>query len=150
MSQKKVEKDDALYLECLLGLQLSEKQDDRVNALLDELPMCIWMHDEHYTVVYTNRAVNEKFGPCHGRKCYECFMGEKSICSCCLSMSILEGGHDSRCAQCKRNNNTYDINIFHIPLVSEDGKKHIIKSNMHIQDISILADRIFSFHNENI
>lgn len=138
MPQKKVEKHYSDILESFFGLQTLEKEDASVNTLLDELPVCFWMHDENYSIVYSNQAVEERFGPCHGRKCYEYFMGENTICNGCQSKTILSGGHDTRCTHCKRSNKTFDINIYHIPIVNEGGKKFIIKCNMHVQDINIL------------
>jgi hypothetical protein len=138
MPQKKVEKYYSDILGSLFGLRKMEKDDASFNTLLDELPLCFWMHDENYSIVYANRVVEERFGPCHGRKCYECFMGKSILCRCCVSKSILAGGHDTRCTYCKRSNTAFDINIYHVPLVHEDGKKFIIKCNMHIQDINIL------------
>ena len=141
MPQKKVEKHYSDILGSLFGLGTLEKEDALLNTLLDELPVCFWMHDEHYKIVYANRAVEERFGPYHGRKCYEYFMGDNTICCGCHSKPILAGGHDTRCKQCKRSNRTFDINIYHIPLVNEDGKKIIIKCNMNIQDMNILFNK---------
>ena len=138
MRQKKVEENYGDLLERFFGLQTGVNVDASANTLLDELPVCFWMHDEQYSIVYANRAVEERFGPCHGRKCYECFMGENTICNCCQSKSILAGRQGEKCTHCKRSNKAFDINIYHIPLVNEDGKNFIIKCNMHIQDINIL------------
>ena len=139
MPRKMVEENYSDFLESFFGLRTLEKEAASLNTLLDELPMCFWMHDEQYLIVYANLAVEERFGQCHGRKCYEFFMGENNICSCCQSKNILTGGQDKRCTHCKRINKTFDINIYHILLVNEDGKKFIVKSNMHIQDINILS-----------
>lgn len=138
MPQKKVDENYSDFLEGFFGIRTLEKEDASLNTLLDELPMCLWMHDEQYLIIYANRAVEERFGQWHGQKCYEFFMGENNICNCCQSKSILAGGQDERCTHCKRSNKTFDIDIYHILLVHKDCKKIIIKSNMHIQDINIL------------
>ena len=140
MPRKSVQKDYEDLLVRIFGLG-AVGEDALTSTLLDELLLCFWMHDEDYSIVYTNCVVEEKFGPCHGRRCYEYFMGEKSICSCCLSRSVLNEGLDEKCALCKRNKASWDMNIFHIPIFTEDGKKIVIKSNMHIQDINNLYDR---------
>ncbi len=141
MAQKKVEKNYNDFLEGFLELLTREKENPSINILLDELPVCFWMHDEDYSIVYANRAVEERFGPCYGRKCYEYFMKENSICNCCLSKSILSGEHKEMCSHCKRSNKAFDIDIYHISLVNKDGKKFIVKSNMHIHDMSFLNNK---------
>ena len=136
--KKKNEETYGDFVERFFEFQTPVKVDTSIITLLDELPVCFWMHDEQYAIMYANRTVEERFGPCHGRKCYEFFMGESTVCSCCQSKSILSGGQDARCTNCKRSNTTFDIHIYHIPLVDEDGKKIIIKSTMHIQNINFL------------
>ncbi|TKB08187.1 hypothetical protein [Desulforhopalus sp. IMCC35007] len=141
MSQKKVQRDYADILARVFRPRTLGEEDASLNTLLDELPVCFWMHDENYTIVYANRAVEEKFGPSANRRCYEYFMGENGICSCCQSKKVLASGLDAMCTHCKRCNDALDLNIYHIPLVTEDGNNFIIKSNMHVQDISILYNK---------
>lgn len=141
MTQQKVKESYGGFLKSFSEFQTLEREDASLNALLNELSVCFWMHDEDYSIVYANRVVEEKFGPCHGRKCYEYFMGEENICSCCLSKNILTTMLDEKCSHCKRGSKTFDIDIYHIPLVNQDGKKFIVKSNMHIQDINLLNNK---------
>lgn len=141
MSQKKVEKNYSDYLEILFGFRALETQEDQDNTLLDTLPVYFWIHDACYSIVHANQAVTERFGLFQGRKCYEYFMGKNTICNYCPSKSILEGGHDRKCTHCRRSNNTFDLNIYHVPFIYEDGKKYIIKCNIHFQKINFLDAR---------
>ncbi len=141
MAQKKVKEIYNDFLEDFFELLTPEEENTSLSILFDKLPVCFWMHDEDYSIIYANRAVEEMFGPCYGRKYYEYFMKEYSICNCCLSKSILSGQHDERCSHCRRSNKAFDIDIFHIPFVSKDGKKFIVKSNMHIHDMNFLNNK---------
>lgn len=110
--------------------------------MLDGLPIYLWMHDENYTIVYANHAFKEKFGQDQNLTCYQCLMGEKNVCSCCLFKNPLKNVQPEMCKVCKRKNSGYDIDIYHIPIIDKKGQKFILTSNLHIDDLDIQSKNI--------
>lgn len=113
-----------------------------LRRFLDELPLCIWMHDENYTITYGNHAFEERFG-CLQKKvfCYQWLMGKESICSCCVSKKTWADTQPEHCRNCKRKKNGYDLNVYHVPIISETGKTCNLKSSLHLRDLNQLLSK---------
>lgn len=102
--------------------------------MLDNLSVYLWMHDENYSIIYANRAFKEEFGPYKNQKCYQCLMGEKDICSCCLFKKPLKNIEPDRCKVCKRKNSGYDLSIFQNLIINQKGQKFTLTSSLHIEN----------------
>lgn len=126
----------------LTTLILLEIDSESFNSILDELPVYLWMHDENHNIVYGNQGFKAKFGGCQKKTCYQSLMGEKEVCSCCLSQKTLENVKPERCNLCKRGTSGYDINMFHTPITYKDGQKLILKSSHHLKDLSVLVEKM--------
>lgn len=132
--------DGILFIQKIFGVDR-----DSFNILLDELPVYIWMHDENRSIVYANHCFKKQFGTCQQQPCYQCVMGEKDICRCCVSTKILEQGKTEHCKLCKRKTFGYDINIFHTPIINSHGQKFILKSSIHIIEADFPTDNRYPY-----
>lgn len=107
------------------------------NSFLDELPFCLWIHDDNFTIIHTNRAFKQQFGSCQTKRCHQQLMGSPTTCNCCLSKKAFCTKQAQFCKSCKRGHRGYDLNIFHIPIINDRGDKIIVKSSMHFDERSV-------------
>ncbi|MBU0961826.1 MAG: hypothetical protein KKD01_19225 [Proteobacteria bacterium] len=128
--------------------RMLEADKESFNTMLDELPVCLWLHDENHTIIYSNKGFKEKFGTCQKQTCYQCIMREKNVCSCCQSKKSLANEKPDQCNLCKRGNCGYDINIIHMPITDKDGQKFILKSSLHIKELGLLIKKHFPITTE--
>ncbi len=119
------------------------------NTFLDELPFCLWVHDENFRIIHTNRAFNIQFGSCQTKRCYQRLMGSQKTCCCCLSKKIFGTRQANYCKSCKRGHRGYDMNIFHIPIINDRGEKFIVKSSMHFDEYSIESYMLNKYNNDS-
>lgn len=123
-------------IQSLLGIER-----ESFNTMLDDLPVCLWMHDENYTLVYGNHSFKVAFGNYYKQRCYQCLMRKKEVCSCCRSQRSLTSKKPEQCKLCKRRASVYDINMFHTPITDNKGQKFILKSSLHINDLKNLTKK---------
>jgi len=64
----------------------------RYRLLFDEVPCYISIQDPDLCIVEANRAFQEDFGSCLGRKCYEAYKHRTEPCAPCLVQETFEDG----------------------------------------------------------
>ncbi|MHC4401997.1 MAG: PAS domain-containing protein [Planctomycetota bacterium] len=74
-----------------LERQLRESQR-RYHLLFDEVPCYISIQDRELHIVEANRAFQEDFGSCLGRKCYEAYKHRTEPCAPCPVQETFEDG----------------------------------------------------------
>jgi PAS domain S-box-containing protein len=74
-----------------LERQLRRSQQ-RYHLLFDEVPCYISIQDPELNVVEANRAFQEDFGSCLGRKCYEAYKHRAEPCTPCPVQETFEDG----------------------------------------------------------
>jgi len=74
-----------------LQKQLRESQR-RYHLLFDEVPCYISIQDPELHIVEANRAFQEDFGSCLGRKCYETYKHRSEPCAPCPVQETFEDG----------------------------------------------------------
>jgi hypothetical protein len=98
-----------------------------INNSLDRLPLFFWAHNDLHTIVYNNLLARENFGDCTGQQCYECLMGEKKVCRCCMTAKILKYNEPEVCRGCQRGDGGPTFDTFHSPVIMKDGSKYVLK-----------------------
>ena len=126
---------ESQYFQNLLGIDAYS-----FSSLTDDLPICLWVHDEHYTIIHGNNHFMENYGSCVKRTCYQYLMGEKTPCSCCLARRSFASNRPQGCKFCKRNEFGYELNSFHTPVTNKHGDRFILKSSFHVGDVETLYD----------
>ena len=130
---------DSKYFSELLGIDAYS-----FSSLTDDLPICLWAHDEYHTIVYGNIHFMENYGSCAKRSCYKCIMGEKRPCRCCLAERAFASNKPQSCKFCKKTDSGYELNSFHIPVRNKHGDKFILKSSFHVDPVKTLYDLYFN------
>jgi len=123
-------------------LEILGVQSDTLAALIDELPVFLWAHDEDNTIVYANPEFRKRYNSCLGKKCYKIVEGEEQMCRCCRSAAAFEDKSVGRCEICRRKNNGYDMSITHTPLSNKEGQKFILKSSFNIRSIDDIRTKL--------
>jgi hypothetical protein len=126
---------ESQYFQNLLGIDAYS-----FSSLTDDLPICLWVHDEHYTIIHGNNHFMEYYGSCVKRTCYQYLMGGKTPCSCCLARRSFANNRPQSCKFCKRNEFGYELNSFHTPVTNKHGDRFILKSSFHVGDVETLDD----------
>ena len=103
---------------------------DRFQEIIDELPVYMWVHDENYTIVHTNRKFLDRYGNCNGRPCHHCIMKSNNVCNCCKSSRILKNNSEEKCIGCSNAGGNKNAHTFHRPLTRKDGSKYVLKSTV--------------------
>ncbi len=69
-----------------------DEERDRLFAVLDALPMFVYLQSPDHTIPFANRTFRELFGDVEGRPCDEVFHGNRRPCGECPSMRVQETG----------------------------------------------------------
>lgn len=101
---------------------------DRFQDIIDELPVYVWVHDENYTIVHTNRKFKDRYGNCNGRQCHHCIMKSNNVCNCCISSRILKNNSEEKCIGCSNAGGNMNAHTFHRTFIKKDGTKYVLKS----------------------
>ena len=123
------------YFQELLGVDVHS-----LNRLTDDLPICLWIHDEYHSILYGNKHFLENYGCCVKKTCYQYLMGERKPCSCCLTRRSLVEKRVQSCKFCKRNELGYELNSFHTPVTNKNGDRFILTSSFHVNDVESFYD----------
>jgi hypothetical protein len=107
----------------------------KFRALIDELPVSMWMHDENYTIVHANKRFKDKYGDCLGMFCHRCIMKSDSVCDCCMSGYVLKSNQNKKCHGCSCEGRNSDIRTFHRPITGKDGSKYVLKSSLEMDKL---------------
>jgi len=127
------------YFSQVLGFEA-----ESFNIFETDLPLCFWVHDESYAIVYGNWRFIEKHGNCTKKLCHKKIMGKEKVCGCCQSEEAFSCQEPRNCKICKRMNPGFDLNTYHWPVKNKHGKRFILKSSFHIDDSDAIYKDIFS------
>jgi hypothetical protein len=135
--RKKARSVDILTAPTFLGIPKK-----KFHAIIDELPVYLWMHDENYTIVHTNNRFNDKYGDdCIGKLCHRSIMKSDYVCDCCISGDVLKSNHSKKCSGCSCEGANKNTHTFHRPFTRKNGSKYVLKS-------TIVMDNVYSYLNE--
>jgi PAS domain S-box-containing protein len=102
-----------------------EKERQRLYALLDALPVAIYLKREDYTVSFANRTFLELFGYPQDRKCYELVANRGEPCPHCQSLSVLQSGSPSQ-REWTPPGIRRTFHFYNYPFVDSDGSKQVL------------------------
>ncbi len=78
-------------------------------AVLDSLPMFVYLQSPDYTIPFANKKFRELFGDVEGRSCYDVFHGWNEPCEECPPMRVQETGEPEVSEWTSREGRTYAI-----------------------------------------
>ena len=86
-----------------------DEERKRLFAVLDALPMFVYLQSPDHTIPFANKKFRELFGDVEGRACYEVFHGWKAPCDECPPMRVQETGEPEVSEWTSREGRTYAI-----------------------------------------
>ena len=142
MNENELEQKAEKIIDDIQMLDLLGIDTDFFSHLTDNLPVCLWIHDDQNLVVYGNDNFYKSYGHCLKKPCYQCIMGKTEPCGCCLSKKAFDTNESQRCKACKRNGSGYDLNTFHRVITNRNGKRFILKYSFHAsEEMDVLPEK---------
>ncbi len=86
-----------------------DEERKRLFAVLDALPMFVYLQSQDHTIPFANKKFRELFGDVEGRACYEVFHGQKAPCDECPPMRVQETGEPEVSEWTSREGRTYAV-----------------------------------------
>ena len=129
-SSRKARSVDILAAPTFLGIP-----QKKFRAIMDELPVYLWVHDENYTIVHTNNRFTDKYGDCIGKLCHRCIMKNDYVCNCCISGQVLKSNSGKKCSGCSCEGASKNTHTFHRPFTRKDGSKYVLKSTIVMDNL---------------
>ncbi|HRP95002.1 MAG TPA: EAL domain-containing protein [Rhodocyclaceae bacterium] len=90
----------------------------RLQGILDALPEGVYIAGAGHDIEYLNPALERRFGPTAGRKCYEYFHGRSEPCTWCKN-DLVHAGESVHWEWTAPDGSTYDL--FDMPFRNPDG-----------------------------
>ncbi|MEW5733510.1 MAG: PAS domain S-box protein [Thermodesulfobacteriota bacterium] len=92
----------------------------RLEVLLEAIKDGIYIIGQDFTVEYMNRAMQETFGNCTGKKCYSAINGLEDACPWCRADEIFREGRVLRWEFHMEQNDCF-YEVTELPLANQDG-----------------------------
>ena len=86
-----------------------DEERQRPFAVLDALPMFVYLQSPDHTIPFANKKFRELFGDVEGRACYEVFHGRKAPCDECPPMRVQETGEPEVSEWTSREGRAYAV-----------------------------------------
>jgi PAS domain S-box-containing protein len=123
--QKQVE----LRIEAQEGIK-TERQ--RLNNVLETLPVYVVLLTEDYHVPFANRFFEERFGKSNGKRCFEYLFGRTEPCEICETYKVLKTNKPHHWEWTGPDGCNYDI--FDFPFTDTDGSRLIMEMGIDITE----------------
>lgn len=117
-----------------------DKQQKRMNQILDEFPSGVCIINADYEVEYANPVMIKQFGDPAGRKCYQYLNELEQKCTRCRHEMSIPGKIIRMGKYFERNGCYYDVTD--IPLVNEDGSVSSLEVYHDVTERKLSEDEI--------
>ena len=119
----------------------------RYHLLFDEVPCYISIQDPELHIVEANRAFQEDFGSCLGRKCYEAYKHRTEPCAPCPVQETFEDGEPRTREEVVTSLSGEQINVLVTTAPIRDGRgriTHVMEMSANVTQIRKLEKRLTS------
>lgn len=120
--------------------QAVSAERQKLNDVLDLLPLYVVLLTEDYQVPFANRVFRELFGYRPDKKCYEFLFNRTEPCEVCETYSVLKTGKPHHWEWTGPNGRNYDIYDF--PFTDSDGSRLILEMGIDITERKQTQERI--------
>jgi len=107
-------------------------EHQRLNDILDMLPVYVVVLTRDYQVPFANRFFRERFGESGGRRCYEYLFNRTSPCETCETFTVLKTHEPHHWEWLGPDGRNYDI--FDFPLTDPEGSPLILEMGIDITE----------------
>jgi signal transduction histidine kinase len=104
----------------------------RLNDLLEMLPVYVVLLSPDYHVPFANRFFRERFGESGGRRCFEYLFGRTEPCTICETFEVLKTNAPHHWEWTGPDGRNYDI--FDYPFTDADGSPLILEMGIDITE----------------
>ena len=117
-----------------LGAEIAERikaeetakaERQRLNDLLEILPVYVVLLTPEYHVPFANRFFRERFGESHGKRCFEYLFGRTEPCEACETYTVMKTHAPHHSEWTGPDGRNYDI--FDFPFPDTDGSTLIME-----------------------
>lgn len=109
-----------------------EKERQRLFAVLDQLPVYVYLLDSTYTIRFANRYFREHIGLSDHHQCYQVFYQRETPCDSCYLSSVLNGFVPDVCEAQIFNGRTYQVYIY--PFTDSSGETLVLELGIDITE----------------
>jgi PAS domain S-box-containing protein len=110
-----------------------ESERARLFALLEELPLYVFLRAPDSTVTFANRYFREHFGDPTGRRCYELMGSGNSPCEGCMVAAVLETETPASWEWASPDGRSYQIHNY--PFKEADGTKLVLELGIDVTEL---------------
>jgi PAS domain S-box-containing protein len=107
-----------------------KQERQRFYDLLNELPGCVYLQDENYTIRFVNRRCREIFGDTKDKICYEAFHQRQTPCGDCPASTVIDNQVSQEFERTLPNGRTYQV--FKYPFRDIDGSLCILSLGLDV------------------
>ena len=110
-----------------------ETERERLNSVLDKLPVYVILLSPDYHVPFANHFFEERFGKSEGRRCYEYLFQRTEPCENCETFKVFKTGAPHHWEWTGPDGRNYDI--YDYPFKDSDGSTLIMEVGIDITEI---------------
>lgn len=107
-----------------------DAQRQRLNDVLETLPVYVVLLTPDYRIAFANRIFRERFGESHGQRCFEHLFGREKPCENCETFTVLKTNEPHRWEWTGPDGSNYDV--FDYPFTDADGSILIMEMGINI------------------
>jgi len=109
-----------------------EEERNRLFAILEGLPVYVYLQGHDHSLKFVNRLFREYFGEPENRPCYATMHGRQEPCEVCRTRLVLETNRPQEWEWTAANNRTYQV--YDYPFEDVDGSSLVMEIGMDITD----------------
>ncbi|MFH1416854.1 MAG: PAS domain-containing protein [Planctomycetota bacterium] len=140
--------DMAIDITQIKSLKRQMRQSQRhYHLMFDEVPCYISIQDSDLRIVEANRAFQEDFGSCLGRKCYEAYKHRSEPCAPCPVQQTFDDGelHTREEVVTSRHGKQINVLVTTAPIRDEQGRiTEVMEMSANITQVRELESRLTS------
>lgn len=112
----------------------TQAERQRLNDVLQALPVSVVLLSQDYRVVFANRFFEERYGKARNRRCYEYLFGRCAPCETCETYTVLKSGAPVDWEWTAPDGQDYQIHDF--PFPDNEGASMIMEVGIDITEMN--------------
>ncbi|MGE0082469.1 MAG: PAS domain S-box protein [Thiohalomonadaceae bacterium] len=113
--------------------QALKAERQRLNAILDALPIYITLRTPDYRIIFANQCFRERFGDPKGGRCHTFLFGSETPCENCRTFEVLASGRPVEWEWPAPDGRQYYVYDF--PFMDTDGSTYILEAGLDITSL---------------
>ncbi|MEL4177255.1 diguanylate cyclase domain-containing protein [Roseateles sp. PN1] len=110
-----------------------QRERRQLYAILEELPVYVYLQAKDYSVRFANRLFRERFGSPNGRPCYQLMWQRDKPCEICPTFRVFET-HKPELWEANRPHEGRTYQIFDYPFVDDEGENLVLELGIDVTE----------------